>query len=140
MISLNITCNTTSRLLSSLCAIFLICPLTIIITVVLHFNYGKLFSQTEYLIYSLFLLLCLFLYCFTVLLCNLAQEFPSGLIKFYLISYLIFFGNTIVLQANLFLSRLIGHWIDSDSDLIIYFSTILIPLCFLHQGLVHDPV
>jgi len=30
----------------------------------------------------------LLLYC-TVLLCNLAQEFPSGLIKFYLILYYI---------------------------------------------------
>jgi len=38
----------------------------------------------------LFLLFYLFLYCFIVLLCNLAQEFPSRLIKFYIIlSYLI---------------------------------------------------
>jgi len=40
------------------------------------------------LFYYLFLLLyCLFLYCFILLLCNLSQEFPSGLIiLFYLIS------------------------------------------------------
>jgi len=82
MSSLNITCNTTSHLLSSSCAIFLmscpilllhylstlcaiflifflscaIHPLTIIIIIaVLHFNYAKLFSPSEYLILPIYL-------------------------------------------------------------------------------------
>jgi len=43
-----------------------------------------LFNSTR-TVHLVYLYYSVYVYCFTVLLCNLAQEFPSGLIKFYLI-------------------------------------------------------
>jgi len=71
------------------CAILLNIILTIlpcyILPIFLYFSWDL---DLLYICKSVILLLffyCLFLYCFILLLCNLAQEFPSGSIKLYLI-------------------------------------------------------
>jgi len=45
----------------------------------------RTYCKSVNLLYYFVLFYCLSLYCFILLLCNLAQEFPSGSIKFYLI-------------------------------------------------------
>jgi len=102
---LNVMCNTPSQYypcnitmlhyLSSLCAIFLIfflscaiLPLTIIIiTLLLRFNFCQIvFADWMSCIFIMLLFISLF---YSIAMQPMAQEFPSGLIKFYLIlSYL----------------------------------------------------
>jgi len=54
------------------------------ITLLNILSYLYVYTSLDYFYYSVYFS------CFILLLCNLAQEFPSGLIKFYLIlSYLI---------------------------------------------------
>jgi len=65
----------------------------------IHVYYLIVLYFISLFIYFYFIYYCLFLYCFILLLCNLAQEFPSGSIKIYLIlSYrLIFFISCAIL-------------------------------------------